>query len=108
MYICYIDANCVGNIKQNDSGKLDLLQFSLTVCPQQFLPLLVSAQVQDIHMFQKIISTSDIFSLLVKSICPNIFGNHLVKAGLVLAMFGGGQKSNTPSMFVKLHPILTL
>jgi hypothetical protein len=31
MYICYLDANCVGNIKQNDTGKLDLIQYNQRV-----------------------------------------------------------------------------
>jgi len=27
--------------------------------------------------------------LLVKSACPSIFGNDIVKAGLILSLFGG-------------------
>lgn len=71
MYICYIDANSLGTPKQGDTGKLDLLQFSLP----------------EINGIQKIVSSKDIFGLIVKSICPSIYGNHLVKAGLALAMF---------------------
>ena len=34
---------------------------------------------------------------LVHSLCPTIFGHELVKAGLVLALFGGVRKvANTP------------
>lgn len=29
------------------------------------------------------------FEFLVASLCPSIVGNHLVKAGLLLALFGG-------------------
>lgn len=71
MYVCYIDANSLGTPKQGDTGKLDLLQFSLS----------------EINGIQKIVSSKDIFGLIVKSICPSIYGNHLVKAGLALAMF---------------------
>ena len=31
----------------------------------------------------------DIFPLLVKSAWPSIYGNDIVKAGLILALFGG-------------------
>jgi DNA replicative helicase MCM subunit Mcm2 (Cdc46/Mcm family) len=71
MYVCYIDANSLGTPKQGDTGKLDLLQFSLP----------------EINGIQKIVSAKDIFGLIVKSICPSIYGNHLVKAGLALTMF---------------------
>lgn len=29
------------------------------------------------------------FALLVKSICPSIFGNELVKVGMIMSLFGG-------------------
>jgi DNA helicase MCM8 len=32
------------------------------------------------------------FALLVNSLCPTIFGHELVKAGLLLALFGGTQQ----------------
>lgn len=38
---------------------------------------------------QKIHSESQIFKLLVHSLCPNIYGHDFVKAGLVLALLGG-------------------
>jgi DNA replicative helicase MCM subunit Mcm2 (Cdc46/Mcm family) len=31
----------------------------------------------------------DVFPLLVKSICPSIFGNEIVKVGQLLSLFGG-------------------
>lgn len=31
----------------------------------------------------------DLFPLLVKSVCPSIFGNELVKTGLLLSLLGG-------------------
>lgn len=92
IYVCYIDANCVGNIKQGDTGKLDLLQFSLKEIngiqrigkpPFPFGSCLT---------FPFLVMAKDIFGLIVKSICPSIYGNHLVKAGLALAMFSGAQK----------------
>ena len=43
-------------------------------------------EVNEIH---KLSERRDIFTLLVRSICPSIFGHELVKAGLVLTLFGG-------------------
>ena len=40
-------------------------------------------------MFHKLSKRKDLFSLLVKSLCPSIFGNELVKAGMILSLFGG-------------------
>jgi len=30
-----------------------------------------------------------LFPLLIKSVCPSIFGNEIVKTGLILCLFGG-------------------
>ncbi len=73
MYLCYIDANSIDNNKQVDTGKLDLMQFSL----------------KEMYGIQKIASHKNPMSLIVKSICPSIYGHELVKAGLTLALFGG-------------------
>lgn len=34
----------------------------------------------------------NLFKLLVQSLCPTIFGHEIVKAGLLLALFGGSEK----------------
>ena len=47
------------------------------------------ALIQDIHSFGP-----DIFKLLVNSLCPSVFGHNMVKAGLVLAMFGGTARTD--------------
>jgi len=44
------------------------------------------AELNEIH---KVSERRDVFSLLIKSICPSIFGHDLVKTGLLLALFGG-------------------
>lgn len=36
----------------------------------------------------------DLFKLLVQSLCPTIFGHEVVKAGLLLALFGGSEKDS--------------
>ena len=40
-------------------------------------------------MINKLSKRKDLFSLLVKSLCPSIFGNELVKAGMIMSLFGG-------------------
>lgn len=40
-------------------------------------------------MIHKISERKDVFQLLVKSICPSIFGNEIVKIGQLLSLFGG-------------------
>ena len=47
----------------------------------------------DYSMIQEIFSLGpEIFKLIVTSLCPSIFGHELVKAGFVLALFGGTSK----------------
>jgi hypothetical protein len=43
----------------------------------------------------------DILRLLVNSLCPTIFGHEMVKAGLLLALFGGCQKF---AAFIQIFP----
>nr|XP_046469791.1 DNA helicase MCM8-like isoform X2 [Neodiprion pinetum] len=35
----------------------------------------------------------NVFKLLVQSLCPSIYGHELIKAGLILSLFGGSTKS---------------
>ncbi|CDW72960.1 dna helicase mcm8-like [Stylonychia lemnae] len=44
------------------------------------------AELSEIH---RISERRDVFQLLIKSICPSIFGHELVKTGLLLSLFGG-------------------
>jgi DNA helicase MCM8 len=76
VYYSYIAANAVQNSKQSDSGKLDMLQFTL----------------KDLYGIQRIVSQRQLFPLLCQSLCPSIFGNEMVKAGLLLSLVGGKQK----------------
>ena len=40
-------------------------------------------------MIHQISERKDLFALLVKSICPSIFGNEIVKVGMIMSLFGG-------------------
>ena len=43
----------------------------------------------ELSLIHKHAERRDIFPLLIKSLCPSIYGHELVKAGLLLVMFGG-------------------
>jgi len=43
----------------------------------------------ELNMIHKLSERKDLFPLLVKSVCPSIFGNELVKTGQLLCLFGG-------------------
>ncbi|XP_067933139.1 DNA helicase MCM8-like [Watersipora subatra] len=47
---------------------------------------------RDLYCIQTIHEQEDIFKLLVHSLCPSIYGHELVKASLLLGLFGGCQK----------------
>ena len=56
-----------------DGGKLDIMQFSK----------------KDIKMISKLSDVDHLFEFICGSLVPDIFGNELVKAGLILTLFGG-------------------
>ena len=45
--------------------------------------------------FQSIQSEPELFKLLVASLCPAIYGHEMVKAGLLLGLFGGVSKGDS-------------
>lgn len=86
MFLLYIEATSVSNTKglQSKSGGQESPgeahsgeEFSL----------------KELYAIQEIQSQPDLLRLLVHSLCPVIYGHLLVKAALVLALFGGRQKN---------------
>ena len=73
LYTSYIDANSVKNVNVEcmSSSSYD------------------SLNARDIQNFVQLSERNDLFALFVKSACPSIYGHELVKAGLVLSLFGG-------------------
>lgn len=50
---------------------------------------------QEINQIKEIAAAHNIFKILVHSLCPRIFGHEMVKAGLLLSLFGAsGNRSN--------------
>ncbi|KAF2879292.1 hypothetical protein ILUMI_26884 [Ignelater luminosus] len=77
-FLLYIDAiSVVNNKNQNEaiSGTIERITFNT----------------HDYYAIQKIHAEPSLFRFLVQSLCPNIFGNEIVKAGLLLTLFGGTQ-----------------
>ncbi|KAL4224835.1 DNA replication licensing factor mcm8 [Mactra antiquata] len=77
MFLLYIHANSVSNTKGNKSSS-DGLAMDFTM--------------KELYGIEMIQSEEHLFRLLVASLCPSIYGHELVKAGLVLGLFGGTQK----------------
>lgn len=65
------------NVRNNSCGE------ELNACGISFT-LLDYTAIQEIHAFK-----GQLFKLLVASLCPSIYGNEMVKAGLLLGLFGG-------------------
>ena len=55
-------------------------------------------------LFQEIQAEPQLFKLIVASLCPRICGHELVKAGLVLCLFGGCTKSAADRVPVRGDP----
>lgn len=71
----YIQVNSIDNKKQVDTGRRETVDFSE----------------KDLEAVRYIHEQPKLFSLIVNSVAPAIFGHDLVKAGLALALFGGTQ-----------------
>lgn len=51
---------------------------------------------KELGLIEKVKEESNLFKLFTHSLCPRIFGHEMVKAGLILSLFGGsGNGSNT-------------
>ncbi|XP_071080734.1 DNA helicase MCM8-like [Haliotis cracherodii] len=80
MFLLYLHANSVSNLKGNKSGG------------EGSSGLAMDFTMKELYAIEEIHSQDNLFRLLVGSLCPTIYGHELVKAGLTLGMFGGGQK----------------
>lgn len=66
----------------------------------------ITFNINDYYAIQNIHSEPNLFRYLVHSLCPNIFGHELVKAGLLLTLFGGTFKIQGDSTTRSLSHIL--
>ncbi|KAI8915900.1 DNA replication licensing factor MCM8 [Gorgonomyces haynaldii] len=94
LYTLYIDGNFIGKAgSQNDdvpsleTSSKDAMLFSE----------------RDLFGIREIHSQPNVFNLLVHSLCPTIYGHEMVKAGLLLVLFGGRQREQEESMRSNPH-----
>ncbi|KAG5449865.1 DNA replication licensing factor mcm8 [Clonorchis sinensis] len=59
--------------------------------------------IKDLYAIREISEQPHLFRLLVASLCPTICGRGLVKAGLLLALFGGTQSRNRRRRVSRRH-----
>ncbi|XP_044010007.1 DNA helicase MCM8-like [Aphidius gifuensis] len=52
----------------------------------------IDLNIHDYFAIKKVHDSQDVFTLLVHSLCPAIYGHELVKAGLLLSLIGGSSK----------------
>ena len=80
MFLLYVVANSVSNSKgganKKDSHQGIDLDFTM----------------KDLYAVEEIQEQTNLFKLIVASVCPTIYGHEMVKAGLILGLFGGTHK----------------
>ncbi|XP_033835247.1 DNA helicase MCM8 [Periophthalmus magnuspinnatus] len=85
MFLLYIEATSVSNTKglQSKTGGQGSAEAQSS---EEF-------SLKELYAIQEIQSQPDLLKLMVHSLCPVIYGHLLVKAALLLALFGGRQKN---------------
>jgi len=80
MFLLYLHANAVNNNKGSSSSG------------EQASGLAMEFSIKELYAIQEIQAQNNLFRLIVGSLCPSIYGHEMVKAGLVLGLFGGTQR----------------
>lgn len=81
-YILRISANSVVCVKGKNVDNMDVSSGCIEL------------KSEDLKAIQKMHAEKDLFRLIVASLCPNIYGHELIKAGLILGLFGGRDRSH--------------
>ncbi|XP_072163403.1 DNA helicase MCM8-like [Diadema setosum] len=85
MFLLYIRANSVSNLKQGKKTSEEGGSAGTSGAAVDFT-------IKELYAIQEIQSQENLFRLIVGSLCPTIYGHELVKAGLILGLFGGTHK----------------
>ncbi|KAL1526324.1 hypothetical protein AB1Y20_015038 [Prymnesium parvum] len=89
MYLLYVEALSVTNAKGSGQAKSGSEAASKEANDEGDA---LSLSPLDLHAVADIAREPRLFELLVASLCPSSFGHEVVKAGLMLALFGGGAR----------------
>ncbi|CAK8676777.1 unnamed protein product [Clavelina lepadiformis] len=84
MFLLYIEGNHVNNTRGT------IIKDCRSNSPEHLLDF----SERDLAGINEIQKQNDVFPLLVSSLCPTIYGQDMVKAGLLLSLFGGSQKED--------------
>ena len=84
LHASYIDVNSIKN-----SNTEYFLSTAISNNPSTSNVNDQKVNLAEINMIHKISERKDLFALLIKSICPSIFGNEIVKVGMIMSLFGG-------------------
>ncbi|PVU88267.1 hypothetical protein BB559_003743 [Furculomyces boomerangus] len=83
LYSLYIDAISVNKVGDSNDGKSDPKNSNIA----GFTPA-------DYEFIREVYNQPNLFKLLVQSLSPAIFGHEMVKAGLLLGIFGARQRDS--------------
>ncbi|CAI6342749.1 unnamed protein product [Macrosiphum euphorbiae] len=75
IFMQYVEVISIQNSKNQSKGKVTSTTFQFTM--------------RDYYCIQKLHSKPYLFELMVNSLCPGIYGHEMVKAGMLLSLFGG-------------------
>lgn len=79
IFLQYIEVISIQNSKNQSKGKITSTAFQFTM--------------RDYYCIQKLHSKPHLFEVMVNSLCPGIYGHEMVKAGMLLSLFGGSNCS---------------
>ncbi|KAG8191069.1 hypothetical protein JTE90_008383 [Oedothorax gibbosus] len=85
-YVPYLSVNSVTCLKGKNVESGGSLTDSLHFKPE------------DLNAIKQIHSEDNLFRLVVASLAPNIYGHELIKAGIVLGLFGGNESSKEDTL----------
>ncbi|XP_022097957.1 DNA helicase MCM8-like [Acanthaster planci] len=83
MFLLYLHANSVQNQKRGKKAVSD------DESSPTGMGIAMDFTLKELYAIQEIQDQKNLFRLLVGSLCPAIYGHEMVKAGLILGLFGG-------------------
>lgn len=88
LYYMYVEANSISTMRSRSSTSPLNSAHNDRIVSETTTPTVHT-------VIREVVSEKDPFGFLVHSAVPSIFGHEMVKAGLLLALFGGSSKADT-------------